>query len=217
MVGDQLTCKNVRGSKLWRQTELKVFAMFWGSPAQTGSLCNLREVIRRIHVDKGVKVFIVGDEFLVHAFRAHLTASAMTHLKIIKADEPIDHPITKDWLHDTAERLVTHTLMPNTSTDPLYKMHRSFLHHAFLYIDLREAIRWGNGSQIIRQWKFWLPRFLAAGFSNYSAEEVHLISNLTARFPKHIAYIATHNRTVNISGIPGRAKPIDQLIEHYNL
>ena len=47
-----------------------------------------------------------------------------------------------------------------------------------------------------------------------TSEAVHLIVNLTADFPKHIAI---NNRTVNIHGKPGHGKPIDQLIEHYNL
>ena len=92
-----------------------------------------------------------------------------------------------------------------------------FLHIAYLYVDLREAIRWENGPQIVRHWKWWLPRFLATGHTNYASETVHLIANLQANFPKHIAYLATHNRTVNISGKPRRGKPVDQLIEHYNL
>ena len=60
-------------------------------------------------------------------------------------------------------------------------------------------------------------KFLATGCRNYATESVNLTANLKADFPKHISYIATHNRTVNISGIAGRGKPIDQLIEHYNL
>ena len=44
-------------------------------------------------------------------------------------------------------------------------------------------------------------------------ECVHLISILTADFPKHLAYIATHNHTVNMEGKAGRGKPIDQMNE----
>ncbi|XP_062504572.1 uncharacterized protein LOC134181330 [Corticium candelabrum] len=32
-----------------------------------------------------------------------------------------------------------------------------------------------------------------------------------------MAYIVTHNRTVNVSGRPGKGKPIDMAIEHHNL
>ena len=47
-----------------------VYNTFWGAPNQMGSLCHLRELVRRTQVDRGVKVFNVGDEFLMHAFKA---------------------------------------------------------------------------------------------------------------------------------------------------
>ena len=34
--------------------------------------------------------------------------------------------------------------------------------------------------------------------------------------PKHLSYIAIHNQTVNLEGKPGRGKPLDQMMEHYN-
>lgn len=191
--------------------------MFWGTPSQPGCLCNLREIIRRTQVDKTVKVFNVGDEFLVHAFRAHLTAGILTHFAIKSTCDPIEHTTTKEWLVETAEKLVISLLMPQQSDDSAYNLHCAFLHHAFLYVDLREAIRWENGPQIVRHWKWWLPRFLSTGRKNYAAEAVHVICNIFADFPKHMAYIATHNRTVNLQGKPGHGKPVDQLIEHYNL
>ena len=30
--------------------------------------------------------------------------------------------------------------------------------------------------------------------------------------PKHLSYIAIHNRTVNLEGKPGRGKPLDQMM-----
>ena len=35
--------------------------------------------------------------------------------------------------------------------------------------------------------------------------------------PRHIAYRVVHNHTVNTDGKPGHGKPVDQLVEHYNL
>jgi hypothetical protein len=40
---------------------------------------------------------------------------------------------------------------------------------------------------------------------------------IVADFPKYIAFIATYNGTVNTENKPGRGKPIDQMMEHYNL
>lgn len=111
----------------------------------------------------------------------------------------ISHQASQKWLHNIAEKIVSDVLMPSSSTDPVYDFHRSFLHH------------------IVRHWKWSLPRFLATGCRNYAAESVNLTANLKADFPKHISYIATHNRTVNTSGVAGRGKAIDQFIEHYNL
>lgn len=194
-----------------------VFSIFWGTPAQPGSLCNLREIVRRTRVDKNVKVFNVGDEFLLHAFKSHLIASILQVFNIEEITESIDHECSHQWLLDTAKMIVSSVLMPKKSEDPVHYLHTAFLHLSFLYIDLREAIRWENGPQIIRHWKLWLPRFIATGCKNYACESVHLLSNLTASFPKHIAYIVTHNRTVNTRGKPGHGKPIDQHLEHYNL
>lgn len=271
IIGDQLTCKNIRSSKQWRQPEVNekdrlrwakevpgiyiiftvqsvmytqvyihvhlyifistnigdfhfmweclrvVFLLFWGKPAQPGSLCNLREVVRRVQVNKAVKVFNVGDEFLMHAFQAHLIAGILTVLQIENTSDPIHHPESAEWLKLKAQEVVTLLLFPQKSDDPVHQLHLSFLHHAFLYMDLREAVRWENGSEILRHWKWWLTRFLGTGRKNYASEAVYHICNLTADFPKHMAFLATHNRTVNMSGKPGQGKPVDQLIEHYNL
>ena len=195
-----------------------VFTFFWGAPNQPGSLCNLREITRRTSVDKGVKNFNTGDEFLLHAFRAHLKAAVASSLTINTNGE-VDHQPTEKWLYEKAEEVVTKCLMPPTAhiDDTVNSLHRSFLHVAFMYLDLREAIRWEDGPNIIFHWKWWIPHFLATGCKNYAGEAVHLIANLQASFPKHMAYIAIHNRTVNTSGKPGHGKPVDQLIEHYNL
>ena len=191
--------------------------MFWGVPSQDGSLSNLRTVIQRLNVDEKVKVFSVGDEFLIHAFQAHLTTAIMEHFKLGDPSGHCDHPCSSEWLQGEAEKLVNELLAPKESNDPIYCIHTAFLHLAYSYIDLREAIRWEDGPQIIRHWKWWLPRFLATGCSNYASEAVNMIANLIADYPKHIAYIATNNRTVNTKGKPGHGKPVDQMIEHYNL
>jgi len=201
---------------LWECLKV-IFLTFWGTPAQHGSLSNMRELVRRLQVDKNVKVFNVGDEFIMHAFKAHLAASICSLLKLKSMSDTLPHQNSVEWLHSTAEQLVSDTLMPTSSADPVFEMHRTFLHIAFLYVDLREAIRYENGPHIIRLWKLWLPRFIGTGRRNYACEAIHLLTNLLADLPKHLAYIAMHNRTVNSTGKLGHGKPFDQLVEHYNL
>ena len=197
---------------------LKVlFLIFWGTPSLPGSLCNMREIISRNLVDKEAKVFSIADEFILHVFRAHFQAAICSIFGITSISSQIVHPSTQTWLDETAETIVSRALMPQSSEDPVHTFHLSFLNLGFLYVDLRNAVRWEKGPQIVRHWKDWLPRFVGTGRKNYAAEAVHLTVNLIAGFPKHISYIAVHNRTVNMSGIPGHGKPVDQMIEHYNL
>ena len=187
--------------------------MFLGSPTQVGSLCNIREFVRRVQVDKGGKVFNVCDEFLLHAYKSHLIAVICTQLHIDTPDAPVPHESTLQWLESTANhklRSLLNSLIPSMA----YTAHFCI---TFLYADLRQAIRFEEGEHIIRHWKWWLPRFLATGCKNYASEAANLIVNLTARFPRHISYIATHNRTVNMDGKSGHGKPLDQVMEHYNM
>ena len=194
-----------------------IFTIFWGTPSETGSLCNARELICRKLVTKAVKVFNVGDEFLLHTFKAHLIASICSFLGITSPSEYIEHTPNQEWLEEKAKLLVQCTIHPTHSKDPAYARHRAFLHLGFLYVDLRRVIRWEDGLSITRHWKLWLPRFIGCGYKNYATEAVNMIAHLEADFPRHIAYIATHNRTVNTTGKPGRGKPLDQLMEHYVL
>ena len=203
---------------LWECLKV-IFLIFWGSPAEQGSLCSMREQIRRNQVDKNVKVFSTGDEFVMHMFKAHLAARVCTKLALKSTSDNVEHEKCLTWLQSTAEDLVSHTLMPThtTPSDTTYGMHRAFLHLAFLYVDLRNAIKFEDGPHIVRLWKLWLPRLIGTGRNNYAVECVHLIANISAELPKHLSYIATHNRTVNTEGKAGRGKPVDQMIEHYNL
>ena len=175
--------------------------------------------MQRLQVDKSVKTFNTGDEFVVHAFKGHLMAAVCTILKVNSAQDPVAHDSSLEWLQKTADMIVTESLFPvsTSCTDPFHNLHRAFLHTAFLYIDLRNAIRWEDSVHIIRHWKLWLPRLAGTGCKNYAVEAANLIANATACFPRHISYIVTHNSTVNMDGRPGHGKPLDQMMEHYYL
>ena len=74
-------------------------------------------------------------------------------------DDIISEETSLAWLQSKAAAA---TIMPTTSSDPAYYLHRCFMHGAFLYSDLRDAIRYEDGPQIIRLWKHWLLYFLGA-------------------------------------------------------
>ena len=201
---------------LW-ETQRVLLQYFWGNPTAVDSLSNLRQRIERFRVDKKGKVFSAGDEFIVHTLHGHLAASICTELKLGSMDDAINEHVSLEWLRSKATSVIEASIMPTESLDPAYSMHRCFMHGAFQYVDLRDAIRYEDGPNIIRSWKHWLLYFLGAGRKNYTLEAVSMLSKLKSDFPPHIAYIVTHNRCANMSGKEGKAKPLDQLIEHYNL
>ena len=87
-----------------------IFLIFWGIPSQPGSLCNMREVIRRLQVNKTAKVFNTADEFVLHTFKAHVQAHICHLLGLKSTSDPIPHPETQQWLRDTAERIALSAL-----------------------------------------------------------------------------------------------------------
>ena len=201
---------------LWECAKVILMA-FWGKVGQPGSLCNLRNYVNRNLVDKTGKTFSVTDEFLLHAFKAHLMAAICEELSLASPDADIPHETSLQSLQEIANTIVEKRIMPSDTRHPLQAMHKTFLYSAFMYIDLRNAIRDSEGDHIIRQWKHWLILFLGTNRKNYATEALNLLCNISASFPRHIAYIVTHNRTVNTSGKPSQSTPLDQMLEHYNL
>jgi hypothetical protein len=94
-----------------------VFGIYWGTPSDVGSLCNIRELISRKLVTKTVKVFNIGDEFLIHAFRAHFMASICSILNIKSPADDIEHTGCLEWLREKATNIVQLTINPVTSSD----------------------------------------------------------------------------------------------------
>ena len=134
---------------LWECLKV-IFMIFWEPHVNHGSLSCMRDRISHKQVDKSVKVFSIGDEFLVHTFKAHLAARICTIFKLKAVSDDIPHEHSLQWLQTPAETLLLQMLMPASLSDPVYTMHRSFLHTTFLYIDLRNSIRFENGPHTVR-------------------------------------------------------------------
>ena len=150
---------------LW-EAQRVLLQSFWGNPGIPGSLSNLRQQIDRLGVDEKGKVFSVGDEFIIHTFQGHLSVSICEKLGLGSLDCPMppsETEVTIEWLRETAKSIVECTIMPADSIrqDPFYALHWAFIHGAFIYADLRNAIKYEDGNQIIRLWKHWLVGILS--------------------------------------------------------
>ncbi len=186
---------------------------FWAKADERGGLCSLREVIHRVQVDKKGSTFSITDEFICHCFKAHLMACLCKFFDKSSPTSLKDVVVAESQLEQKAKLFVEEYMLMDD--DPNFQ--HSFLYTAFLYTDLRRAIQREEGEQIIRQWRLWLSYFLGSGKHNYAGEAATLLCNIQALYPRHIAYIVTNNRTVNMDGHAGHGKPIDQMLEHYNL
>ena len=144
---------------LWECLQV-VFTAFWGTSNQPGALCTLRVIARRTTVNKGVQVFNTNNEFILHTFKAHLKV-AIASVLTANTEGEVDHESTKEWLYEKAEEVVCKCLMPPQTPidDPVNSIHHTLLHVSFMYLDLREAIRWEDGPDIISHWKWWMPHF----------------------------------------------------------
>lgn len=80
--------------------------MFWGSPSHVGSLCNLREIICRVQVDKTAKIFSVCNEFVLYAYKSHLLAAIYTQVDVESPDAALQPEPTLEWLKRKAESIV---------------------------------------------------------------------------------------------------------------
>ena len=78
---------------LWECLKV-IFITFLEPHGNHGSLSSMRDKINRKQVDKGVKVINVGDEFLVHTFKAHLAARICTHLYLSSTTYPTRELLT---------------------------------------------------------------------------------------------------------------------------
>ena len=120
-----------------------------------GSLSNIRQRIEKLGVDKKGKDFSRGEEFIVHAFHDHLAAS-------LSSPDDLAKKQSFQWLQSKAAAIVEATIMPATSHDTAYYLHRCFMH----------------GAQIIRLWKHWLLYFLGAGRKKYTLEATFISAEM---------------------------------------
>ena len=75
-----------------------IIETYWGNPSFTGSLCHLRGYINRLTVDKKANTFSIANEFVLHAFKAHIVASICEQLNIKSPTDSIAHDCTPKWL-----------------------------------------------------------------------------------------------------------------------
>ena len=174
-----------------------------GHSSWHGSLCNMREQIRCNQVNKDIKVFSVGDKFVVHWFKAHLSARTCTMLGLQSTSDNIPHEKSLTWLQSTAEKRVSKTLMPThtPSSDILYSIPSSSF----------STIMWSHQTW---EWATYCET-RSSGCQDWNwAEKKTVLWSVYTRLPtcvrsyqapltSHLSFIAIYNRTVKLRQAEG--------------
>ena len=102
------------------------------------------------------------------------------------------------------------------SEDGIYNYACRILGMNLMARNFHDASREGDGERLIRCWKFLLLHFKSDGRIKYSVEAFHLLAQVNALLPPHLAHDLTWNRTCNVNGGEGKNIPLDLMVEHFN-
>lgn len=106
---------------------------------------------------------------------------------------------------------------PNKANDDMFNYQCSLLDHGLLYLNFRDAVAEGDGTRIIRCWKFLLIQFWQeSSQSKYALEALYLLFQINALLTPCEAHELKWNRSVNNHGAAGCNVPLDLDLEHDN-
>ncbi len=85
-----------------------------------------------------------------------------------------------------------------------------------LYLELKDAVREGDGDCDLLEWKYFMLMFKASGRKNYAIEALTLLSQYHLTFPPNLAEQLKWSRFVNVHGYAGHNISCDLHMEHLN-
>ena len=85
-----------------------------------------------------------------------------------------------------------------------------------LLMEFIDSIREGDGTRIVRCWRYFLPLFKACGRKNYCIEAFNLLFQYEYAFTDRMRHQLMWERTINTHGRPGKNVSMDLHMEHIN-
>ncbi len=92
----------------------------------------------------------------------------------------------------------------------------SLAHSLVTLREMRNAIKYGHPTRMLRMLKYWTPMFYAGGSYNYSNEDMELLHNLLDEWPDDSAGVILAGMLVNTTGRDDVFKEGDLEVEHLN-
>ena len=110
-------------------------------------------------------------------------------------------PICRRTLHDTPTRTT---------------LQHEVLSLGMLLMEFNDSIREGDGTRILRCWRYFFLFFKASERTNYSIEAFTLLAQEKYLLSPRMAMQLKWSRTINVHGRPGKNIPGDLHMEHLN-
>ena len=196
----------------------------------------LRNIINRRNVTKNPSGNVTAsEEFFLLVTEAHILTAALTVFQMESLDDtPKSHHFAQNCsnlnsaeqvsllLHaanDFLNKFVDLTFCQQLQLNPDDRVHTyacEVLTLGLLLIEFNDAVREGDGTRIIRCWRYFLLLFKATNRSNYAIEAFTLLSQFDFLLPHRLARQLAWSRTVNTHGRPGKNVSCDLHMEHLN-
>lgn len=93
---------------------------------------------------------------------------------------------------------------------------RLLLSVGLLYFEFCDGIKEGDGTRVLRCWRYFLLIFKCTGRVNYSIEAFTMLAQYHFLFSRRQAHQLIWGRFINVHGLPARNIPCDLYMEHLN-
>ena len=200
-----------------------------------GTLYQLRNVINRRNITKNTTSNVTAtEEYFLLVTEAHIVTAAMTLFQMdLLEDEPhslcfpegcaeLPNSDRRTVFLHAARKLLTKFVdlsfcqqLPQPE-DHVQAYACEVLSLGLLLMEFNDAIREGDGTRIIRCWRYFLFLFKANSRSNYAIESFTLLTQFDFLLPHRLARQLAWSRTVNTHGRPGKNISCDLHMEHLN-
>lgn len=194
-----------------------------------GTLFQLRNVINRRNVVMDVSKDVAAcEEFMELITTAHVLSAAID-ISGVSSLEGLSSTILSTADQRTAMTTIARTLcsqfvnlvftaeLPkDKEVDAMLEYAKETLSLGLLLQEFKDAIREGDGSRVLRCWKYFLLLFRASQHKNYCIEALNFLMLYYYILPPRYAEQMLWGRFVNTEGGPGRNIPADLHMEHMN-
>ena len=202
----------------------------WGTGGDPIGLKTLRDLLpnRANDINTHKFDFYAWLRFLDCVLRALIISAAVSVLALQGAKELSSRILTADEFRAMSERIVDVYIA--SSPDRLeavgIKSHKgnTICSHSVVTMfelmslrEMRDAIKHGHPTRILRMLKFWAPIFYAGRSYNYANECMELLHNLLHDWPEDAAKVLLAGMLVNTTGKPDGFLETDLDVEHLNL